>query len=93
MAKLINRGTLQDLKGEGTEVGLSVLSYRDEDLYVLFSPALDLFGYGHTDKEARQSFDETLNEFLRYTSNKGTLQAELTRLGWKAIGFWTKLEK
>jgi len=86
VAKLNYRGTLQDPKGKGIEVGLSVLSYRDENLHVIFSPALDLFGYGQTDKEARQSFDETLEEFLRYTSNKGTLQTELLRMGWKAAG-------
>ncbi|RFP65417.1 hypothetical protein D0N36_09105 [Hymenobacter lapidiphilus] len=45
-----------------------------------------MFGYGHTEKEARNSFDETLEEFIRYTGNKQTLQNELVRLGWKAAG-------
>ena len=55
-------------------------------MHVVFSPALDVFGYGNTEKEARGSFNETLEEFLRYTSNKGTLHTELLRLGWKAAG-------
>ncbi|WP_133271529.1 hypothetical protein [Hymenobacter radiodurans] len=86
MAKLKYRGTLNGPNGKVMEVGLSLLSYRDEDLHVIFSPALDMFGYGHTDKEARASFDETLGEFLRYTGNKGSLQNELARLGWKTAG-------
>ena len=86
VAKLKFRGTMQRPDGKMVEVGLSLLSYRDEDLHVIFSPALDMFGYGKTDKEARSSFDETLGEFLRYTANKGTLQSELLRLGWKAAG-------
>ena len=86
MAKLKFRGTLQSPDGKKVEVGLSLLAYLEEELHVIFSPALDMFGYGITDKEARKSFDETLEEFLRYTANKGTLQAELLRLGWKAAG-------
>ena len=86
MAKLTYRGTLKSASGNVVDVSLSVLAYEDEGLQVIFSPALDVFGYGHTDQEARQSFDETLAEFLRYATNKGTLQAELVRLGWKTTG-------
>ncbi len=84
MAKRKAQGTLQRADEKTVEIGLSLLAYLDEGLHVIFSPALDLFGYGNTEKEARASFDETLEEFLRYTTNKGTLQAELLRLGWKA---------
>ncbi len=45
-----------------------------------------MFGYGNTEGEARHSFNEALKEFLRYTINKHTLQAELVRLGWKVAG-------
>ncbi|GAA4013741.1 hypothetical protein GCM10022408_28570 [Hymenobacter fastidiosus] len=86
MAKLKYRGTVKSPDGKVMEVGLSLLSYREEELHVIFSPALDMFGYGHSDKEARASFDETLQEFLRYTRNKGSLQDELLRLGWKLAG-------
>ena len=89
MAKLKFRGTLQGSDGKAVEVGLSLLSYQDEGLHVIFSPALDVFGYGNTEKEARSSFNETLEEFLRYTSNKGTLQAELLRLDWTTAPSWS----
>ena len=50
---------------------------------MIYAPTLDLFGYGKTKKEAEESFEITLDEFMRYTVNKGTLIPELKRLGWE----------
>lgn len=52
---------------------------------MIYAPALDLFGYGKTKKEAKESFEITLDEFVRYTVNKGTLIPELKRLGWEVL--------
>ena len=61
---------------------LSLFQFDENKVVVIYSPALDLSGYGKSEKEAEKSFEEALNEFTRYTTNKGTLLKELRRLGW-----------
>ena len=65
-------------------VSVPLLSFKeDDDTFIVYSPALDVSGYGDTEEEARKSFEITLEEFINYTLNKKTFQSELTRLGWK----------
>jgi len=80
---------LNRLKGKfsngKTEVTLNIpiFCYKENDVFVVYSPALDIFGYGNTEQESHTSFKVTLDEFLRYTTNKNTLLIELKKLGWK----------
>ena len=64
-------------------VSVPLLSFKEDDTFIVYSPALDVSGYGDTEEEARKSFEITLEEFINYTLNKKTFQSELTRLGWK----------
>jgi hypothetical protein len=57
-----------------------VVEYEENELIVLYSPALDLFGYGKTSRKAQESFTLTLEEYLRYTLNKDTFFADLREL-------------
>lgn len=59
-----------------------LFSYIDENVHVVSSPALDLYGYGNDEEEARQSFSTALNEYLDYTRETETLLLDLERLGW-----------
>ena len=63
-------------------VGLSLVEFEEENVTIVYSPALDLSGYGYSQEEAKQSFSEALNEFLRYTTNKNSLDKVLKDLGW-----------
>jgi hypothetical protein len=78
-------GSFQNSKNR-VSVNLSVLAFKDDDSFIVYSPALDLSGYGDTEQEAEQSFQESLSAFLDYSTNKGTLEKELIRLGWKISG-------
>jgi len=73
-------------------VGLSLVEFKEEDVTIIYSPALDLSGYGHSKVEAKNSFSEVLNEFFRYTNNKKTLDKALKKLGWSAKGSKKKLK-
>jgi hypothetical protein len=64
------------------EVRVTVIEFHEDNLYFIYSPTLDITGYGKTKREAAQSYSETLEEFVRYTVNKGTVFQELKRLGW-----------
>ena len=69
--------------GKQINVTLSLIEFEEDGLHFVYSPALDLTGYGKTDEKARESYDLAMEEFLRYTSKKGTALKELQRLGWK----------
>lgn len=68
------------------QVGLSLVEFNEDDVVIIYSPALDLSGYGHSQEEAKNSFSESLNEFFRYTNNKNTLNSVLKELGWSIKG-------
>jgi len=73
-------------KGSSTlDIQLTLFQFTEEDLIFIYSPYLDLTGYGKTENEAIESFKETLLEFINYTDHKKTLEKELIRLGWKVI--------
>ncbi|MBO0932381.1 hypothetical protein [Fibrella aquatilis] len=84
---------------QGADIRLALLSYIEEDVHVVYSPALDLYGYGNDEFEARSSFAITLEEYLSYTTKENTLLADLRRLGWfvdpqthtVAVPLWTSL--
>jgi len=67
-------------------VGLSLVEFEEDNVTIIYSPALDLSGYGYSQPEAKQSFSEALHEFFRYTSNKKTLDKVLKDLGWAIRG-------
>ncbi|MFA5300388.1 MAG: hypothetical protein WC389_19560 [Lutibacter sp.] len=67
-------------------VGLSLVEFKEEDVTIIYAPALDLSGYGYSSVEAKNSFSEALHEFFRYTNNKKTLDKVLKKLGWSIKG-------
>jgi hypothetical protein len=71
-----------DFPGHGISVKLSLYTYIDENVNVVYSPALDLYGYGNDELEARQSFDLALREYIAYTVKHKTLEADLKQYGW-----------
>ena len=58
---------------------------KEEDTVVVYSPALDLCGYGATAEEAKKDFDHALRIFVEETTAHGTLEKALEELGWKKV--------
>jgi hypothetical protein len=68
-------------------VNLLLIHFQDENnVHFIFSPHLDITGYGHTLEEAKESFNIVLDDFISYTINKKTFSKVLTDLGWKIKG-------
>ena len=63
-------------------VKLSLIEFEEDGLHFVYSPALDLTGYGKTEAEAKESYNQAIEEFLTYTSHKKTAFEVLERLGW-----------
>ncbi len=73
-------------------IGLSLIEFIEDGVTIVYSPALDLSGYGNNETEAKQSFTEAIDEFFRYTSEKNTFDKVLINLGWTINGSEKKLE-
>lgn len=80
-AKLFNKTHRQNI-----EVTVDIIEYQEEDIFYVYSPALDLIGYGQNDQEARQSWEVILEEYLDYALNKKTLIKDLQSRGWVVKG-------
>lgn len=63
-------------------IELNILIFDEDGIKYVYSPALDLTGYGNSEEEAMGSFKVVLEEFVHYTENKKTIYKELERLGW-----------
>ena len=81
--KLNFKGSFQDRNNTTHSVLLSLYSFEENGVQIIYSPALDISGYGNNAKQAKSSFEITLAEFVKYTTNKGTLFTELKKLGWQ----------
>ena len=63
-------------------VKVPVLSFKEDQAYIIYCPALDLSGSGNTESEAKESFAIVVSEYLNYTTHKGSLWTDLKKLGW-----------
>lgn len=71
------------LKNDEVTINLTLIGYREDECFVVYSPALNLYGYGDTDKEAFNSFEETINLYIDCVISENTLEKDLKKLGWK----------
>ena len=85
MSNLTFQGAV-GLNNSKYHVSLSLVEFNEDDITIIYSPALDLSGYGNSEDEAKNSFNVALHEFIRYTSNKNTFNDVLKELGWKIKG-------
>ena len=65
---------------------ISIISFKEDDCFFVYCPSLDLTGYGDTEKQASESFNIVLGEYIRYTTEHGTLIADLEEHGWRMNG-------
>ncbi len=70
-------------QGKHVDVNVDIIEYLEDGVFFLYSPALDLVGYGMSEEEARQSWEVVLGEYVSYTMNKKTLIKDLRSRGWK----------
>ena len=70
-------------KNKRVDVNVLIITFVEDGIHYYYAPQLDVYGYGQTETESKESFETTLHEFFRYSINKSTLHDELVRLGWK----------
>jgi hypothetical protein len=65
------------------KIAVDILEYDEDGLFFIYSPALDLIGYGESPEEAKHSWETVLCEYIQYGLNKKTLFKDLENRGWK----------
>jgi hypothetical protein len=68
--------------GKSIKINLPLILFEEDGQQIAFCPALDISGYGNSEKEAIDAFSISIGEYLLYTINKGTLQKDLEVHGW-----------
>ena len=61
---------------------IPLISYIDENLNVVYSPSLDIYGYGVDEQEAKSSFEINLSEYIKYCTSNNSLEIDLRKNGW-----------
>ena len=62
-------------------VSVNVEIFEEDDVYVAFSPELNISSFGDTIDEARSSFRDALSAFVHTCGEMGTLQEVLEEAG------------
>jgi hypothetical protein len=63
-----------EMKNNGIKARILLFHFKDmHGVHFIYSPHLDLTGYGYSHEEAKQSFEVVLKGFIDYTIKKGTL--------------------
>jgi len=81
--------SLKIKEGE-VSLGLTLIGYKNEGVFVLYTPALDLYSYGDSEEEAFTAFDETVHLYMDHVIEEDTLEKDLKRLGWKKHTYFKK---
>jgi len=93
MAQYLFEGDYKKKAGS-VKVLLLLLHFEDENkFHFIYSPHLDLTGYGNTMEEAKDSFSIVFEDFVDYTLKKETLSKVLTSLGWELKGLEPRSKK
>ena len=61
---------------------MGLFQFQEDGIVIVYSPSMDISGYGKNEAEAKTSFQETMSTFLDYALKKNILLAEFKRLGW-----------
>ena len=86
MSKYLFEGDFSNKVGN-VKVKLLLVHFQDEsEVHFIYSPHLDLTGYGKTIEKAKESFGIVFEDFIDYTLKKKTVGKVLKDLGWKMKG-------
>ncbi len=93
MAKYLFQGDFKNKVGE-VKVKLLLVNFKDENnIHFIYSPHLDLTGYGQSLDEAKKSFEIVFEDLIDYTLKKKSLGKVLSKLGWQLKGTIKKPKK
>jgi hypothetical protein len=81
MDKLSFKADLKTKKGE-ISAQLQLFMFKEDDMFIVFCPAIDLSAYGKSEKEAELEVSEVFRLHMSYCLAKRTLEEDLKAHGW-----------
>ena len=67
------------------EMQVSLLVFKQGDYFVAYCPALELSSYGDSVEDAKAGFDDSMDIYLEYCEEHGTLEQDLIKHGWTIV--------
>lgn len=64
---------------------LTIIKYKEKEIYYVYAPQLDIYGYDTTPELAIKSFKISLQEYFMFAIQNDTLAKDLQKHGWKLI--------
>lgn len=81
MSQLIFHGELNH-NNDKINIRLEILLFAEDNVFIAYSPALDVSACGNTEEEAKDEFGKVLEEYFTYCLNKKTIFDDLRVHGW-----------
>ena len=73
------------MKRTTIRANIPVLSLREGETFICYSPAFDLAAHGDSFEDAKRSFAMTLKLFIEEVTKKGTWETVLRECGWEKV--------
>src|ERR1035437_7088153 len=85
MSEFILEAEMQLPKGH-LKARLDLYAFLDNNIHIVYCPALDMSGYGKTEEDAQKSFEEVFSTSMLYMIHKSSLHDDLRKHGWNVRG-------
>ena len=82
----MEKGNYISISDSGAKLSVSVIVFKENDVYIAYCPSLDLSGYDHTEEAAKRDFEYVLHQWLTEQMESNTLHDDLRQHGWKMSG-------
>lgn len=81
MSQLIFQGELKHNNSK-INIRLEILLFTEDNVFIAYSPALDVSACGNSEEEAKDEFGKVVQEHFTYCLNKKTIFDDLCAHGW-----------
>ena len=82
----MEKGNYISISNSGAKLSVSVIVFKENDVYIAYCPSLDLSGYDHTEEAAKRDLEYVLRQWLTEQMENNTLHDDLRQHGWKLKG-------
>ena len=82
----MEKGNYISISDSGAKLSVSVIVFKENDVYIAYCPSLDLSGYDHTEEAAKRDLEYVLHQWLTEQMENNTLHDDLRQHGWKLKG-------
>ena len=72
-----------NVKNNRVDFDLTLIGFEEDNQFIFYSPALELYAYGDDQEDAKQSFGETVELYFDFVLSENTFERDWLKLGWR----------